>query len=44
MSAQVRTLVSRKDRRAENRRVVLVLIGVMVLLVAVSVATVLIKH
>ncbi|MHB8382283.1 MAG: hypothetical protein ACYDC3_08070 [Candidatus Binataceae bacterium] len=38
------TLVSREDVRAENRRVLKIIIGVMVFLVMVSLVTILVKH
>jgi len=44
MSSRMNTLVSRDDRKEEIRRTLKVLIGIMVLLVAVSVATIVLKH
>jgi hypothetical protein len=38
------TLVTREERKDENRRTLMVLIGIMVLLVTVSVLTVVFKH
>jgi len=38
------TLVTREERKVEIRRTLKILIGVMVLLVAVSVVTILVKH
>ena len=38
------TLVTREERKDENKRTLMVLIGIMVLLVAVSVLTVVFKH
>ena len=37
-------LVSREERKVENRRTLMVLLGVMVLLVAISVVTIIVKH
>jgi hypothetical protein len=37
-------LVTREERRDEIRRTLKIIIGVMVLLVAVSLATILLKH
>ena len=38
------TLVTREERKDENWRTLKVLIGVMVLLVAISVVTIIVKH
>ena len=38
------TLVRREERKDENKRTLIVLLGIMVLLVTVSVLTVLFKH
>ncbi|HKM99691.1 MAG TPA: hypothetical protein VJX23_04190 [Candidatus Binataceae bacterium] len=38
------SLVSRHDVRDENRRVLRIIIGVMVFLVAVSIVTIVLKH
>ncbi len=38
------TLVTREERKAENWRTLKILIGIMVLLVAVSVVTIIVKH
>jgi len=38
------TLVRREERKDENKRTLMVLIGIMVLLVTVSVLTILLKH
>lgn len=38
------TLVTREERKDENKRTLMVLIGIMVLLVTVSVLTVVFKH
>jgi hypothetical protein len=38
------TLVTRQERKQENWRTLKILIGVMVLLVAVSVVTIIVKH
>ena len=38
------TTVTREKRRDENRRTLKILIGVMVALVAISLATILLKH
>ena len=38
------TLVTREERKEENWRTLKVLIGVMVLLIAVSVVTIIVKH
>jgi hypothetical protein len=38
------TLVTREQRKDENKRTLMVLIGIMVLLVTISVLTVLLKH
>jgi hypothetical protein len=40
----MRPLVSRHEVRDENRRVLKILLGIMVFLIAVSVATIVIKH
>jgi hypothetical protein len=44
MSTRMNMLVSRDDRKEEIRRTLKVLIGIMVLLVAVSVVTIVLKH
>lgn len=44
MSSAVAGLVEREERKEEIRRTLKVLVGVMVLLVAVSVVTILVKH
>ena len=38
------TLVTRDERKEENWRTLKILIGVMVLLIAVSVVTIIVKH
>ena len=38
------TMVSREERKEENWRTLKILIGVMVLLIAVSVVTIIVKH
>ncbi|MGH7923049.1 MAG: hypothetical protein ACREQH_00495 [Candidatus Binatus sp.] len=38
------TLVTREERKEENRRTLKILIGVMVFLIAVSVVTIIVKH
>jgi hypothetical protein len=38
------TLVTREERKDQNWRTLKVLIGVMVLLVAISVVTIIVKH
>jgi hypothetical protein len=38
------TLVTREERKEENWRTLKVLIGVMLLLIAVSVVTIIVKH
>ena len=38
------TLARREERKDENKRTLMVLIGIMVLLVTVSVLTILLKH
>jgi hypothetical protein len=38
------TLVTREERKEENWRTLKVIIGVMVLLVAISVVTIIVKH
>ena len=37
-------IAARRDRRAQNRRTAIVLIGVMIFLMAVSVVTILVKN
>jgi len=37
-------IAGRRDRRAQNRRTAIVLIGVMIFLMAVSVVTILVKN
>lgn len=44
MSNRMNTLVTRDERKEENWRTLKVLIGIMVLLVAVSVVTIIVKH
>jgi hypothetical protein len=38
------TVVTREERKEENWRTLKILIGVMVLLIAVSVVTIIVKH
>ena len=38
------TIVTREERKEENWRTLKILIGVMVLLIAVSVVTIIVKH
>ena len=38
------TLVTREERKEENWRTLKILLGVMVLLIAVSVVTIILKH
>lgn len=38
------TLVTRDERKKENWRTLMVLVGILVLLVAVSVVTIIVKH
>jgi hypothetical protein len=38
------TLVTREERKEEIRRTLKIIIGVMVLLVAISVVTIIVKH
>jgi hypothetical protein len=38
------TLVTREERKEENRRTLKILIGVMVLLITISVVTIVLKH
>ena len=38
------TLVTREERKDENKRTLTVLIGIMVLLITISVVTIVLKH
>jgi hypothetical protein len=38
------TLVTREERKEENWRTLKILLGVMILLIAVSVVTIIVKH
>lgn len=38
------TLVTREERKEQNRRTLIILIGVMVFLVALSIVTIILKH
>ena len=38
------TLVTREERKEENWRTLKILVGIMVLLVAISVVTIIVKH
>ncbi|MGA9720914.1 MAG: hypothetical protein WBQ86_00540 [Candidatus Binatus sp.] len=38
------TLVTREERKQENWRTLKILVGIMVLLVAISVVTIIVKH
>jgi hypothetical protein len=44
MRSGMNTLVTREERKKENWRTLMVLLSIMVLLVAVSVVTVIVKH
>jgi len=44
MSASMTSVVSRRDQRGRNFRTALVLIGVTIFLIAISVATILVKN
>ena len=44
MSNGMNALVTREERKQENWRTLKILIGVMVLLVAISVVTIVLKH
>ena len=44
MSNEMSTLVTREERKEEIWRTLKVIIGVMVLLVAISVVTIIVKH
>ena len=44
MSITMPTLVTREERKEENWRTLKILLGVMVLLIAVSVVTIILKH
>jgi Tfp pilus assembly protein PilN len=44
MTTRMNTLVTREERKHENRRTLIVLLGVMVLLIAISVVTIWVKH
>ncbi|MFZ0248285.1 hypothetical protein [Candidatus Binatus sp.] len=44
MSTGMTGLVKREERKEEIRRTLKILVGVMVLLIAVSVVTILVKH
>ncbi len=44
MRAPIVSIAPRRDRRAQNRKVAMVLIGVVIFLMAVSVVTILVKN
>jgi hypothetical protein len=44
MRASIESIAPRRDRRAQNRMVAIVLLGVMFFLMAVSVVTILVKN
>jgi hypothetical protein len=44
VSNRMSTLVTREERKEEIRRTLKIIIGVMVLLVAISVVTIIVKH
>jgi hypothetical protein len=44
VSITMPTMVTREERKEENWRTLKILVGVMVLLIAVSVVTIIVKH